>query len=185
MYLAKNRKLNRWLGYDYKYPGLYFITICTDGRHPMLGEIVNYEMKLNELGEIVKQQLLWLHQHFSHVRLDEWIIMPNHIHLIIEINYNFDDTKTGYTDSVGNGRDRSLQGKPLYDVIGAFKTTSSKMIHQIGRVDFKWQKSFHDRVIRNQQELSNKRDYIIGNPAKWAEDRNNPINLKDNHKNLK
>ena len=57
-------------------------------------------------------------------------------------------------------------------------STSSKMIHQIGHHDFAWQRSFHDRVIRNEKELYKKRDYIIGNPAKWAEDRNNPINIK-------
>lgn len=149
----------------------------------MFGGIVNYEMKLNEIGEVVKQQLLWLHDHFPHVRLDEWVIMPNHVHVILEINYNFNNNKTGYADDgkngniVGNGRDRSLQGKPVYDIIGAFKTTSSKMIHQRGYTDFKWQKSFYDRVIRHDEELSRIRDYIFGNPAKWAEDINNPINI--------
>jgi REP element-mobilizing transposase RayT len=179
MYLKKNRKLNRLRGFDYSFPGHYFITICTQGRMPMLGDVVDYEMKLNDLGKIVKQQLFWLHKHFPHVRLDEWVIMPNHIHIILEINYNFDDNKTGYTDTpVGTGRDLSLQNKPLPEIIGAFKTTSSKLIHQIGHEDFAWQRSYHDRIIRNEKELSNKRDYIIGNPAKWAEDRNNPINIK-------
>jgi len=207
MFLKKDRKLNRWQGYDYSFPGYYFVTICTYHRQPRFGEIVDNKMKLNEMGEIVKQQLLWLHDHFPHVRLDQWVIMPNHVHVILEINYNFNKDKTGYADdgndgkSVGNGRDgkifgedftvgnvleRSLQNNqhnskilPLYRFIGAFKTTSSKIIHQQGHVDFKWQKSFYDRVIRNDEELSKIRDYILGNPAKWAEDKNNPNLLSD------
>ncbi|MCX6740312.1 MAG: hypothetical protein NTZ49_03735 [Candidatus Parcubacteria bacterium] len=183
MFLKRDRKLNRWQGYDYKYLGLYFITICTHHRQPRFGEIVGGEMKLNPIGEIVKQQLLWLHKHFPHIRLDEWVVMPNHVHMILEINYNFNNDKTGYADdgndgkSVGTGRDLSLQGKPIYDIIGAFKTTSSKFIHQIGHTEFAWQRSFHDRVIRNDDELSKIRDYIFGNPAKWTEDRNNPKNF--------
>ncbi len=173
----------------------------------MFGEIVDNEMRLNELGGIVTQQLLWLQDNFAYVRVDEWVVMPNHVHVIIEINYNFNDDKTGYADNgkilgkdihlvgnankglifenivtVGNGRDRSLPTtgvvkiKPLFDIIGAFKTTSSKLIHRIGHDEFKWQKSFHDRVIRDENELSRIREYIFCNPGKWAEDRNNPVN---------
>jgi hypothetical protein len=203
MYRGPDRKLNRWQGYDYRYPGLYFVTICIKNRQPYFGEIVGCEMKLNEIGEIVRKQWLWLQDNFPNIRLDEWIIMPNHLHGIIEINFdklpiknndivdkdgiivgNGRDGKIFGNDStVGNVLERSLRNRvntkilPLYRIIGAFKTTSSKFIHQNGMMDFAWQKSFHDRVIRNEDELSNKRNYIISNPAKWAEDRNNPINI--------
>ena len=157
-------------------------------------------MVSNEIGEIVEQQLLWLPENFKYIILDEWIIMPNHVHMILKINKNFDDIETGKIGkNVGTGRDgkifgndlcvgnvleRSLQNAvnkkilPLYRVVGAFKTTSSKIIHLKGRFDFKWQKSFHDRVIRNEQELINIRAYIKNNPLNWATSKNNPKNFK-------
>ena len=140
-----------------------------------LGDIVNYEMKLNRIGKIVKNQLLWLEKQYPYVLLDEWIIMPNHVHAIIMIN-DF---------CVGTGRDLSLQNKtkikPLSEIIGAFKTTSSKLIHQNSFPDFKWQRSFYDHIIRNERSLNNIRDYILGNIEKWGEDRNNPRNIKFKH----
>jgi len=180
MYKGPNRKLNRLRGYDYSIPGHYFITICTYKWISMFGEIVDYEMELNQLGEIVKQQIVWLHNHFSHIKLDEYVVMPNHVHLILEINYNFDDRKEGYIDRhVGTGLDLSLPGRqPLSHIIGALKTTSSKLIHQIGHYDFAWQRSYHDRIIRNDKELIDKRYYIQQNPIQWSSDRNNPLNIK-------
>jgi len=199
MYLGKDRKLNRWMGYDYSMPGTYFVTICTQDRVCHFGDVINGNMILNEIGEIVKKQWLWLPENFGFVELDEWEIMPNHLHGIIEIiNENY-FRSIGNGTTVGNGRDgkifdeydnvgnvleRSLHDAdntkilPLYRIVGAFKTTSSKMIRMIGRCDFQWQKSFHDRVIRNEKELNNIRYYIQQNPAKWAEDRNNPKNIK-------
>jgi len=203
MYLGKDRKLNRWMGYDYSMPGHYFITICTQSRISHFGEIVDGEMVLNEIGEIVKNQWLWLPENFDYIKLDEWVVMPNHFHGIIEIiNKNYFDRDivgtvrdgkifgdinfkiTGNGISVGNGRDRSLHNpndpeiKPLPEIIGAFKTTSSKLIHrQQNDLYFAWQKSFHDRVVRNEKELIDKRYYIRQNPAQWLEDRNNPINF--------
>jgi putative transposase len=62
----------------------------------------------------------------------------------------------------------------LWNIIGAFKTTSSKLIHEVGFANFSWQKSFYDRVIRNETELLIKQQYILNNPPKWELDRNNP-----------
>jgi len=185
MYLGKQRKRNRWYGYDYSIPGYYYITICTQYRICHFGAIVDGKIVLNEIGEIVKKQWLWLPEHFDYIKLDEWVIMPNHFHGIIEIiNENYYKI-TGNGISVGNGRDRSLHKpnnpkiKPLPEIIGAFKTTSSKLIHQKqNNLYFAWQKSFHDRVIREDDDLDSIRYYIRQNPARWIKDRNNPINIK-------
>ncbi|MFH1288638.1 MAG: transposase, partial [bacterium] len=90
----KNRKKNRLLGYDYRQYGYYFVTICSNNRIKWFGNIENNHMVLNLSGQIVRQQLQWLEKRYSYIKLDEYIIMPNHIHGIIIIkNY------------VGNGRD--------------------------------------------------------------------------------
>ena len=181
MYQGKDRKLNRWFGYDYSMPGHYFVTICTQNRISHFGEIVEGKMVLNEIGKIAEKQLHWVVNQYDYVKLDEYVIMPNHVHVIFEI---INDVKIfGKNADVGNVLERSLRNAdeakilPLYRIVGAFKTTSSKLIHQQqNNFHFAWQKSFHDRVIREEKELNNRRYYIQQNPARWAEDRNNPIN---------
>ncbi len=185
MHLGKDRKQNRWLGYDYNAPGWYFVTICTQNRVECLCNIENGEVVLNKIGEIIRDQLLWLEKQYDYIELDEWIIMPNHVHAIVELkNDNYFKLIKGNGITVGNGRDRSLQNadntktKPLPDLIGAFKTTSSKLIHLNGYEYFQWQKSFHDHVIRGEKDYLAIKYYIQQNPIRWAEDCNNPINIK-------
>ena len=187
--LLKYRQPNRLLGYNYSWNGLYFVTICTKDRVSYFGDIVDFEMRLNENGRMVEKQWLWLANQYPYIFLDEFVIMPNHFHGIIEI----DETFHGQTnqigvavDTVGTGHDLSLQRtaippqkiKSLSEIIGAFKTTSSKLIHQTDLFDFAWQRSFHDHIIRDPESLEKIRLYIKNNPAKWHEDRNNPINIK-------
>jgi putative transposase len=140
-----------------------------------LGSVENGEMKLNKYGEIVEKQWNWLEENFSYVELLTHVVMPNHMHGIVII-HNSDVYSKLNLENVGNGLDRSLQNKilPLWNIIGAFKTTSSKFIHEAGFLNFKWQKSFYDRVIRNETELLIKQQYILNNPPKWELDRNNP-----------
>ena len=129
------------------------MTICVQDRVNYFGDVTDGKMALNEFGKIVDRQWLWLKQNFSYVDLDEFVIMPNHFHGILIIG------------PVGMGRDPYLQKiKTLPQLIGAFKTTSSKLIHQSGLLDFQWQKSFYDHVIRQDESLDKIREYIVNNP---------------------
>jgi putative transposase len=158
--MNRNRKLTRLHGYDYSSDGYYF------------GDIENNIMALNEYGRIACAQWEWLSHRYPYVTLNEYIIMPNHIHGIIRIVGN--DRDHFPACDVGNGRDRSLQYqqkiKPLSELIGAFKTTTSKLIHYTGCTEFTWQKSFHDHIIRNQHSLTRIRRYIVNNPGNWLFD---------------
>lgn len=164
----KNRKPIRLKNYDYSEPGYYFVTVCVKDRECCFGEIVNGEMALNKCGKIVDQQWQWLKQNFPYVDLDTFVIMPNHFHGILIIN------------DVGTGLDPSLQKiLPLSNIIGAFKTTSSKKIHAAGFLDFSWQRSFYDHVIRKDESLDKIRKYILNNPRQWDLDKENPKNQLD------
>jgi len=164
-----HRKRIRCPKYDYSLPGNYFVTICTKNRHPWFGEIVDGQMILSEVGKIVEKQWYWLEKQYGHcISLDQFCVMPDHVHGIIFIN---DPVGTGRDLSMINtkrvGRDRPLQKmkiKPLPELIGALKTTSSKLIHQNHHPNFAWQRSFHDRIIRNEVELERIRHYIFHNP---------------------
>jgi REP element-mobilizing transposase RayT len=159
----KDRKKQRLSQYDYSTPGAYFINVCVENMRCRFGEVRDGSMNLNETGKIVNNQWNWMFEQYPYIHRDEFVIMPNHVHGILQI--------------AGNGRDRSLQEqkiKTISELIGAFKTTSSKMIHLAGQPDFKWQKSFYDHIIRDEKELHSVREYIVNNPMSWDLDKNNP-----------
>ncbi|MDZ7798157.1 MAG: transposase [Patescibacteria group bacterium] len=179
----KKYKSMRLPHYDYSSEGYYFITICTKQKTNIFGKILENKMSLNKYGKIVKRQWQWLEKQYSYISLDKYIIMPNHFHGIIIIDSSCvgtgRDTKINKYPCVDAGRDPHLRGikiKPITEIIGAFKTTSSKLIHQNGFPEFRWQRSFYDRIIDNEKSLDNVREYIILNPSKWNLDRNNPKN---------
>jgi REP element-mobilizing transposase RayT len=162
----RERKLTRLAGYRYTTPGAYFITTVVHDRREILGKIVDGEIQLSRCGEIVSERWKWLGTRYSYVGLDTFVVMPNHFHGILNLN----------EVHVGNGRDHSLpdQVKSLWELVGAFKTTSSKQIHELGDRSFRWQSSFYDRIIRNDTELHRIRDYILSNPLRWELDVENP-----------
>jgi len=182
--LRKKRIPNRLHGYDYSSPGWYFITICTKNLAKWFGNITNGKMELNQFGQIAGKQWMWLQNQYNYVKLDAFIIMPNHIHgiLIIENDNIIYGVGTGRGDTIaGTGRDLPIRKKrkikSLSELIGAYKTTSSKLIHQSELSEFSWQRSFYDHIIRNEKSLQNIREYIQNNLLKWEFDKNNPENL--------
>ncbi len=160
------RKPNRLKEYDYSNSGWYYVTICTKNHIAYFGRIKNGEMFPNELGEIADKCWNEIPNHYPETELDEYVIMPNHIHGIIIIDYaNVGDAK------FASPTDRT-------------KMTLSKIIQQYKRAvtveiktnypksNFKWQRSFYDRIIRNERELYDIRKYILQNPLKWEFEKN-------------
>lgn len=171
MYLGRQRKLNRWQGYDYCMPGHYFITICTQDMICHFGSVVNNKMVFNELGKIINECWFDLPKHYKNCKLDKFVIMPNHVHGIIEI---INDRYFKTADYVGNGLKPFPTDHGLPEIVRGFKTFSSRKINRLeGNKYFQWQKSFYDRVIRSEKELFDIREYITNNPLNWAADRNN------------
>ena len=167
--MFKNRKRNRIAGYNYSQNALYFITICVKDRICCFGKVVNSQMECNEYGKIAHLQWQWLFSQYPYIVSHAFIVMPNHVHGVIEI----DDSRVVGTGRDLSVRDLSLQSikiKPLSQLIGAYKTTSSAKIHLAGMPEFNWQRSFHDHIIRDEKAYLNIVNYIKNNPKKWAED---------------
>jgi REP element-mobilizing transposase RayT len=163
-----HRKSIRLKGYDYSFPGEYFVTICTNNHECIFGNIIREEMKLSQEGMITQRCWEEIPNHFLNVQLDEYIIMPNHIHGIIILLESI----------VGTRHAVSLQqeqfSKPVEGsvptIVRSFKSAVTKRIHEImnTRSSPVWQKRFYDRIIRNEKELDTIRDYISNNVLRWA-----------------
>ena len=168
----------RLKGWDYAQAGYYFITICTKNRIDYFGKIENGKIHLSHVGEIVKEEWIKTAMIRKNVILDEFIIMPNHIHGIIFIN-NYERTnepiKFGKIVAVETSRRdvttaKLLQPNSIGSIICQFKSICTKKINkQYGQNYFFWQDRYYDHVIREEQSLYKIREYIFNNPIKWKE----------------
>lgn len=180
----KSQKQYRYKGYDYSQDGFYFVTVCCKNREMFFGDVVAAKMQLSEIGKIAKKFWLEIFDHFPFVKLDKSIIMPNHVHGIIEIDNETVGPRTIGTQNFaflrgehGEYRNKfGSQSKNLSSIIRGFKIGVTKYAKN-NNIIFAWQTRFHDRIIRNDDELNRIRQYIMDNPKKWESDRNNPENL--------
>ena len=181
---------------DYSAAGKYFLTICTRSRELILGIIENTNIILSPIGIIAERYWKNIPRHFPNVRLDEYCIMPNHIHGILIIE-DMADVGVQYEIPV-NHIEPLPSSEPLHSVeshlhsfqhmvpksigsiIRAYKTAVTKRCKENGFDQFIWQRNFYDRIIRDDGELRRIQEYIRNNPANWEIDDENPkkIDLK-------
>ena len=162
------RKATRLRKYDYSQNGYYFVTICAKGKQKLFGEIVGDgvydipQVKLSGIGEIVNKYIRQLDTQYNNVCIDKYIVMPNHIHLIVVIS---ETTTKGNTLS-GTSQAPSPTNAILPKFISLYKRYCNR---EYGENLF--QRSFHDHIIRNEADYQRIWNYIDTNPAKWKEDR--------------
>ncbi len=179
-YKTKSMRLKSW---DYTTPWWYFVTISTHNHKNYFGQIISGEIQLNEIGKVTQYEWLKTAELRGNVELDEYIIMPNHIHAIVilnEDNISRNVTKRDVARYVTTLRknqysDISPSPKSLSSIIRGFKSAVKKECNQLN-YSFKWQPKFYDRIIRNEKELFNIRRYIQQNPLKWELDKGIPNN---------
>ncbi|MBI4962140.1 MAG: transposase [Desulfomonile tiedjei] len=173
-----NRRSIRLMDYDYSQSGAYFVTICTTDRASVLGEISDGQVSLNELGEIVAETWQWLERHYEYLELDEWLVMPNHLHAIVVIGDSLCRGASGSALIPGGSRTAptAARRKPLGRLIGSFKTVSTKQINEIRKSPGMglWQRNYYEHVIRSEKSLNAIREYIEANPFHWQDDPENP-----------
>lgn len=173
-YRIKSLRLPCW---DYSKQGYYFVTICSKNFQHIFGEIVDGKIRLSKIGEIVEKEWLTTPRIRKNIQLDEWILMPNHLHGIIVINneiVNPVETPRRGVSTKRNPR-HNPQWKPnsLGAIICQFKSICTKRIRKSGFDFFAWQPRFYDRIIRNENEAIRIREYIHDNPLNWNIDSNN------------
>ena len=172
---AHNRRPIRLHGYDYRQAGAYFVTICTHNRAPLFGEIQGDAMRLNEAGKIAEKVWRGIPDHFDNVDIDAFIVMPNHVHGIIVITH----TRVGARHASPLHHAHQPSKGTLGTIVGSYKSAVSKQINRMRDTPGSpvWQRNYYEHIIRNESALHDIRHYIIHNPAKWAEDTENPERL--------
>jgi len=181
-----HRRSIRLKGYDYSKAGAYFITICCQNRICRFGNIENGEMIMNEYGTVAYNEWTKLPERFPNFVLDVFQIMPNHIHGIIVLNdipvgaglapAQNDVVAQNETDIRANIRAGASPAPTVFDIVGAYKSLVANVCLDIFKSKNKmmgklWQRNYHEHIIRNEQSYQTISDYIINNPAKWADDK--------------
>lgn len=186
-YRIKTTRLSNW---DYSNPSMYFVTICTKNFANYFGIVSNDSVKLSSIGKIVQKEWLKTEQLRNNIKLDEYIIMPNHIHGIISIvethgyasplkitktQSNLSPLQIAETHSNAslptNEKSKNVFGPQinnLSSIIRGFKSACTKRIRTTLNPDFTWQPRFYDHIIRDENSLGNIQNYIINNPANWS-----------------
>ena len=190
---ATSRRSIRLGGYDYSYPGAYFVTVCAARRGLLFGWISDGRVVENANARIVRDCWSDLPNHYPHVSLDVFVVMPDHIHGIVVLLDTFevgdvrkDDTRAGYEGAGLKGR-AGLKPAPtdggafvdagvrhgLLEIVRALKTYSARRINATRGTPGAsvWQRGYYERIIRDERELDLTRKYITSNPRNWRTDR--------------
>jgi len=182
-----HRRSIRLTGYDYSQCGYYFITVCTQGRRCLFGGIEKGRMILNDAGKMIGRWWNELKNKYANIEIDEYVIMPNHCHGIINIvgtvgadlgvchdNILDEQIKKGE----GEHTDSPLQGRPIYKMVQWFKTmTTNEYIRNVKQNHWEpfegklWQRNYYEQIVRDEISLRRIREYIINNPYQWQKDK--------------
>lgn len=174
------RKTTRIPEYDYTLPGCYFVTICVKDKACKLSRVIEDKVELSEEGKIVRWAWEELPKHFENIILDEFVIMPNHVHGVIWIQEK--------TSSVEVQHAEPLLKRPNFKgpfpgslgaIVRSFKSAATKHINYYHHTpgNHFWQRNYYEHIIRNEEDLHNIRNYIQSNPLMWMDDEENPVNL--------
>lgn len=184
-----HRRSIRLKGYDYRQFGAYFITLCTNNKQCWFGEIRDSQMCLNQLGKIIAQEWLRTPEIRPEIVLDEWIIMPNHLHGIIMItapspppvgahrrapNQCAPNRRAPHQCALAQPNPPQLrrQSDSLSSIIAGFKSATTKRINVLRatpRIPL-WQRNYYETIVRDTEHLEQVRNYIRANPFRWADD---------------
>jgi len=169
---AQGRRSIRLKGYDYTQPGAYFVTIVAHQRECWFNQ--------SAFRVIVEQEWCGLPARFPTIRLDEFVVMPNHVHFIVWLNPPVGaQLNCAPTTPIGQSFTVDWERPTLGQVVRVFKAVVTRRIRQADGKGFAWQRNYYERIIRNERELNAIRQYIRDNPARWAEDLENPDRIAE------
>ena len=181
-----HRRSIRLKTHDYTQADTYFVTICTEDRLCRFGAVEDGLAHLNETGQMVESVLRSLEDRYRSLEVDVYVIMPNHLHAIMTLRAETSPAPTTVAESghVPRTRAETSPAPTLGDIVCAFKSISTREyivgVRQFGWPAFErrlWQRDYFERIVRDEREMDACREYILLNPARWSEDKENPENI--------
>ena len=165
-YRIESTRLQDW---DYGSRGWYFVTICTHNKRPILGVVVDNEVRLSPAGLIADSQLRALHTHYKNVCVDEYIVMPNHVHAIfmIEGEHCFSPKAKAITVMASQRSFTPPEAGSLSAIVRSYKAGVTLGCRELRIRQTIWQARFHDHLLRGDKVIGAVREYIRNNPANW------------------
>ena len=165
-----SRRSIRLKEFDYSQSGMYFVTIVTHRRKCFFGEIVGGNVQLSDAGTIVSEIWRGLSERFLNASADLFVVMPNHIHVVVDVGAQFIAPGGAQVHSEG-----AMNRAPtLGQIIRSVKAASTHRIRQRSGLEFVWQRNYYEHVIRDEESLNRIRQYILDNPLRWELDPENP-----------
>jgi len=199
--LRHHRQSIRLRGHDYTQAGEYYVTLCVKDRECALGEIKDGLMLLSGIGEIAATCWLEIPRHFPNVLLDEFVIMPDHMHGILILRErvpvgaqyieprrenieprreNIEPRRENIAPRIEQNPNLNRYQKvvpgSLSSIIRSYKGAVARLCHRQGIPEFRWQRNYYEHIIRDGHALDRIRRYIANNVSKWSEDKENPVN---------
>lgn len=190
--MDEERKHLRLRNWDYSRNGIYFVTICCQNKQAFFGSISKNEMKLSEIGTIAFQFWKNIPEHFPHVMLDQFIVMPNHLHGLLHLDSSLVRPRHDVAllpsseDKVGSCNGITLQSgqisnfktnhfsKPVKNsvsvIVNQYKSSVKRWCNKNGFSQFQWQSRFYDQILFENNSVDNIREYIYNNVRNWKED---------------
>jgi REP element-mobilizing transposase RayT len=187
-----HRRSIRLKGYDYSQAGLYFVTICCQDRACLFGNVVDEKMILNGAGKITDECWMEIPKHFPNAVLHEHVVMPNHVHGIIELTdaanvgaENFLPLQNTPSSTIGaenflplhhhnespRNEFQKMIPRSIGSIVKGFKIGVTKWFRNNTDIESVWQRNYHEHIIRNEQSYQTISEYIINNPSKWKDDK--------------
>lgn len=164
----------RMVGWDYTQPSVYMVTVCVADRTHRFGFISDHdEMRLNDAGRMIRQELTRIEADHPHATMIESVVMPNHVHLLIGINLALNaSTPIGLPDIIGGFKSRTTNRYIKGVKMGLLPSFHKKL----------WQEGYYETVMRNERMTEERQRYIINNPANWRHDPEMHTNQGVTHK---
>ena len=164
--LVQSRKSRRLQHFDYSKEGLYFITLNTEARMRLFGEIVDEEIRLSEEGKIAESCWIEIPDHFPEVELHDFVIMPDHIHGVLEITVGANHHSPEKSNDSNKQKFRS-PSKTIGSIIRGYKIGVTKLIRRNNPELKVWQRDYYEHIIRNTESFERICQYIRNNPKNW------------------
>ena len=179
----RSRRSIRLSEYDYAQDGVYFVTICTQGRECLLGKVNEGRVELTEYGQIVQEEWSRSTSIREELSLGEFVIMPNHVHGLLA----FEGQRRGVQLNAPTVRHLTrrhsvISPRPgtLPVLVRTYKAAVTTQCRRAGFSDFGWQRKYYDHIVRDEDDLSRVRQYIVDNPLQWELDEYHPAQTAAN-----